>query len=327
MKNFIERIKYKILNEEDITYEEAIKLSSIDENDMESLGILFTGADDIRKKFMGDNFDLCTIMNAKSGKCTEDCKYCAQSSHYNTGVMEYALLDYEEILERALELEKKGVHRFSLVISGRGVEGEEFEKIVDIYKRLNIDTNLKLCASLGIISYEQSIKLKESGVSMYHHNIETSSDNYKNICTTHTYNDRIETIKNAMAAGLEICCGGIIGMNESMEDRIEMAFEIKKLNVQSIPINVLNPIKGTPFEGSEILLPFEILKTMAVYRYIIPNAYIRYAGGRMALGDKQDIGLRAGVNSALVGDYLTTVGSNIEEDKKMIALNGFEVIN
>lgn len=325
MKNFIDKVKNKILNKEDITYEEAITLSSIDENDIENLEILFAGADDIRKKFMGSGFDLCTIMNAKSGKCSEDCKYCSQSGHYDTGVIEYPLLNYDEILKRALELEEKGVHRFSLVTSGRGIEGEEFEKILDIYKKLRNDTNLKLCASLGIITYEQSIKLKESGVSMYHHNVETSSNNYENICTTHTYEDRIETIKSAMAAGLEICCGGIIGMNESFEDRIKMAFEIKKLNVKSVPINVLSSIKGTPFENIDTLVPFEILKAMAIYRYILPNAYIRYAGGRMALKDKQDIGFRAGINSALVGNYLTTVGSNIEEDKKMISLNGFEL--
>ncbi len=325
MKNFIKKITNKVLREEPLTYDEGIKIGKIEVEDIESLEALFEGANEIRKKFAGNKVDLCTIMNAKSGRCSEDCKYCAQSSHYETGVKEYPILNYNEILESALAVEKEGVHRFSLVTSGRGVEKEDFEKLINIYKKLKEDTTLKLCASHGIITYEQAKMLKEAGVIMYHHNVETSSSNYKNICTTHTYEDRIDTIKNCMDAGLDICCGGIIGMNESIQDRVTMAFEIKKLNVKSIPINVLNPMKGTPLENNKILHPFEILKTMALYRFVIPDAYIRYAGGRMALQDKQDIGFKGGVNSALVGNYLTTIGSNIEEDKQMILCAGLEI--
>ncbi|SHJ48735.1 biotin synthase BioB [Tepidibacter formicigenes] len=325
MKLFIETIKNKVLNGEDLNYEEAIKIANIDENDIESIEALLNGGNEIRKEFVGNKVDLCTIINAKSGRCSEDCKYCSQSAHYNTGVKEYPLLSYDEVLKRALDMEKKGVHRFSLVTSGRGIEGDDFEKILDIYRKLSKDTNLNLCASHGIITYDQALKLKEAGVSMYHHNLETSSNNYENICTTHTYRDRVNTIKNCIKAGLDICCGGIIGMNEGMEDRVKMAFEIKNLNIKSIPINILNPIKGTPFENIKALSPIEILKTMAIYRYIIPDSYIRYAGGRIALKDKQNIGFRSGVNSALVGDYLTTIGSDIEKDKEMIICEGLEI--
>ncbi|QIB27737.1 biotin synthase BioB [Caloranaerobacter azorensis] len=325
MKEIISKIAERILNGGQIYYYEAVEIINIDEKDIETLDVLFKGANSIREKFAGRKVDLCTIMNVKSGRCSEDCKFCAQSIYYNTGIMEYGLLDYDAILKRAKEMEHVGAHRFSLVTSGKGIKGKDFENILDIYRRLSKDTSLKLCASLGIISYEQALKLKEAGVSMYHHNIETSREYYKKVCTTHSYEERIESIKNAMKAGLKICCGGIIGMGESREDRVKMAFEIRSLGIKSVPINVLNPIKGTPLENRKILSPFEILKTMALYRYIIPDSYIRYAGGRMALKNRQNMGFRAGVNAALVGDYLTTIGSNIEQDKKMIIQEGLDI--
>lgn len=325
MEKLINEVTERVLGGGKITLQEALKFIDIDCNNIEALNLLFDGANRIRDKFMGKKVDLCTIMNTKSGKCSEDCKFCAQSSHYKTGIDEYGLLDYDKILKRAREMEEAGAHRFSLVTSGKGMKGKEFDKIVEIYRRLSKDTNLKLCASHGVITYEQVLKLKEAGVSMYHHNVETSESYYGNICTTHTYQERIDTIKNLIKADMNICCGGIIGMGESREDRVKMAFEIKGLGVKSIPINVLNPVKGTPMENMEVLEPSEILKTMAVYRYIIPDCYIRYAGGRIALQDKQNIGFKAGVNAALVCDYLTTVGSNIEEDKEMIKKEGLEV--
>jgi biotin synthase len=325
MINKINSLKRQILNEKLITYEEALDLIYIEINDENSLNELFKAANEIREKFMGSKADLCTIMNAKSGKCSEDCRFCAQSGHYNTGVEEYSLLSYEDILKRAKEMEEKGVHRFSLVTSGRGVKGEEFDKVVDIYRRLHKDTNLSLCASLGIIDYEQAKKLKEAGVKMYHHNVETSKDNYKNICTTHTYEDRIETITNVQKSGMDLCVGGILGLDESKEQRLKMAFEIRELNIKSIPLNILNPIKNTPMENCKKLEPLEILKTMAVYRFVNPSAYIRYAGGRMSLKGYEELGFNGGVNSALVGDYLTTIGSDIQEDKQMITCQGFGI--
>lgn len=323
--NKIKKIIDKILNGGSIEFEEAKMLIDIKEEDKNSLELLFNGANRIRTKFMGNRVDLCTIMNTKSGKCSEDCKFCAQSIHYNTGIEDYELLNYGAILKRAKEMEEAGAHRFSLVTSGKGLKGKDFDNIIKIYSRLSKDTSLKLCASHGVISYEQAIQLKQAGVSMYHHNVETSRDFYDKICTTHTYDERIETIKNLIKADMEICCGGIIGMDETEEDRLKMAFEIRALGVKSIPLNVLSPVKGTPMGEKEVLKPLEILKTMAVYRYIIPDCYIRYAGGRIALKDKQSIGFKAGVNAALVGNYLTTVGNSIEEDKEMILCQGLEI--
>ncbi|MFL8710558.1 biotin synthase BioB [Clostridioides sp. GD02377] len=325
MEKYIIKLKNKVLDGKEINYDEALRLISIDTNNKNILDILLKSANEIREAFMGRRVDLCTIMNAKSGKCSEDCKFCAQSSHYKTGVDEYSLLEYNEILRRAKEMESKGVHRFSLVTSGKGMTGKEFNDILNIYEGLRENTNLKLCASLGIIDYEQAKKLKLVGVTTYHHNVETSKDNFDNICTTHTYQDRIRTIKEAKRVGLDVCVGGIIGMNESKEQRLQMAFEIRELNVKSIPINILNPIKNTPMEDYDILEPMEILKTTAVFRFIIPNVYIRYAGGRLSLKGYDKIGFNGGVNSAIVGDYLTTVGNGIENDKKMIIEQGLEL--
>ncbi|MCT4509459.1 MAG: biotin synthase BioB [Tepidibacter sp.] len=326
MKKFIEEVTQKILDGNEISYDEALKMINIDEKNTEILDLFFLGANKIREKYVGNKANLCTIMNAKSGRCSEDCKYCAQSVHYNTGVTEYSLLNYDEILERALEVQALGVHKFSLVTSGRGIGcDEEMNKLVEIYTRLNKDTNLKLCASHGILTFEQLSKLKQAGVSTYHHNVETSSDNYKNICTTHDYEERIKTIKNAVKVGLEVCCGGIFSMGESKEDRVKMAFEIKSLGITSIPLNILMPIKGTPYEELEVISPLEIIKSMALFRYIIPNSYIRYAGGRMALKDKQSLGFNAGINAALVGNFLTTIGSNVKNDKKMIINAGLDI--
>ncbi|MCC0708727.1 biotin synthase BioB [Clostridioides sp. ES-S-0190-01] len=325
MEKYIIKLKNKVLDGKEINYEEALNLMSLDTNNKNIFGILLKSANEIREAFMGRRVDLCTIMNAKSGKCSEDCKFCAQSSHYKTGVDEYSLLEYNEILKRAKEMESKGVHRFSLVASGKGMTGKEFNDILNIYEGLRENTNLKLCASLGIIDYEQAKKLKLVGVTTYHHNVETSKDNFDNICTTHTYQDRIRTIKEAKRAGLDVCVGGIIGMNESKEQRLQMAFEIRELNTKSIPINILNPIKNTPMENYDVLEPMEILKTTAVFRFIIPNVYIRYAGGRLSLKGYDKIGFNGGVNSAIVGDYLTTVGNGIENDKKMIIEQGLEL--
>jgi biotin synthase len=326
MNNFITKVATNILEGRDITFKEAVKIISIKDSDTELLDTLFNGANKIREKYMGDVADLCTIMNVKSGNCSEDCTYCSQSAHYNTLINQYDTLDYKDILKRALEVKKSGAHRFSLVTSGRGIENDkDLDILLNIYKNLKKDTGLKLCASHGIINYKQALKLKEAGVSMYHHNIETCRTNYSNICTTHTYNDRISTIKNVLSANIEVCCGGILGLGETDIDRVKMFFEIKELNIRSIPLNILMPVKGTPLESKKILSPNNILKSLAVCRYINPNAFIRYAGGRMALKNKQNAGFKAGINGALVGNYLTTIGSNIEEDKKMILSMGFKL--
>lgn len=318
----IKVIKDKVINGEDITKAEAMELYAINKEDYE---LLFDCANEIRKHFMGSRVDLCTIMNAKSGKCSEDCKYCAQSAHYSTGVVEYPLISKEEAIQRALENASYGVDHFSLVTSGRGLSGKDFNEIVDIYRYLNEKVpTLRLCASLGIITTEQARRLKEVGVRTYHHNLETSENYYGEICSTHPYSDRLTTINNALKAGLSVCSGCIIGMGESEKDRVELAFRVKELGIRSVPINVLNPIKGTPMEGQPILEPLEILKNMAIFRFILPKAFIRYAGGRNALKDLQAKGFEAGINAALVGNYLTTVGNKINEDIEMVRAKGFE---
>ncbi|MBC2582871.1 biotin synthase BioB [Clostridium sp. DJ247] len=322
MKNLITKLEEKIDENGLIGFEEALELSKVKDLDM-----LFKAGDRIREKYNGNKVDLCGIINGKSGKCSEDCKYCAQSAHYHTDVKNYGVVEAEEVLKQALEDEKGGVDRFGIVTSGRGLQGEEFEKILKIYEKLRKNVNIDLCASLGIISYEQLLKLKEVGVTSYHHNLETCREYYKNICTTHTYDERIDTINNAMKAGLCVCSGGIIGMGETMEDRIKLALELQKLEVKSIPVNILNPIKGTPLENMKRLDENEILITMTIFRFINPKASIRLAGGRNFLHNYGEESFKVGVNATITGNMLTTSGNNIEEDIQMIRNLGLEVAN
>jgi biotin synthase len=310
----------KIKNGGDLAYEEAICLA--EEADFEEL---LAAADEIRYLATGNKMDLCSIMNAKSGRCSENCKFCAQSGHYRTQAAEYPLVDSGRALQLAKENEARGVRRFSLVTSGKMLTEAEFERIIEIYKVLSRETQLRLCASLGCIGYERAVRLKEAGVSRYHHNVETGSDYYGRICDTHSYQERVETIENVKKARLEVCSGGILGLGEDMTQRVRMAFEIKAMGIKSVPLNILNPIPGTPLQDAPTLQPEEILRSMAIFRLIIPDAVIRYAGGRNALAAFQKRGLKAGINGMMVGDYLTTTGSKLEEDLMMIEEQGFEV--
>lgn len=327
MKNFILELKKKVLNNEEITREEALKLLNLDiDKNIEDFNLLLESADEIRKTFCGDDFDLCTIMNAKSGKCPENCRYCAQSSHFKTASPVYPLVSPEEALKLAKHVEEEGAHKFSLVTSGRGLKDNgEVDQLTEIYKTLKANTNIKLCASHGLLTETAAKKLKEAGVLTYHHNLETSRDFYKEICTTHTFQDRVDTVKNAQKAGLKVCSGGIFGLGESPVDRIDMALELRELKVDSVPLNFLTPIPGTPMENFIPVEPKEILKTIAIYRFILPNIYIRYAGGRLQLGELQVLGLKGGINSALTGNFLTTTGSTIASDTKMAKEMGFNV--
>ena len=326
---FISHLKNKIINEKyDITHEEAIFLSKIPNDDIETLNLLFEAANQIREKFCGENFDLCTIINAKSGKCSENCKFCAQSTHFKTAVNVYGLISKETALCEAKRNENEGAHRFSLVTSGRGFNGNEKElnKLAEIYEFMRERTKkLSLCASHGICTKEALQKLANAGISMYHHNLETSRRFYPNVCTSHTYDDRVNTIKNAKAIGLNVCSGGIFGLGETIEDRIDMAFDLKKLKVNSVPINILTPIPGTPFENNKAVEPLEILKTISIYRFIMPKTHLRYAGGRIKLGNYVKTGLKCGINSALTGNFLTTTGTTIEKDKNMVTELGYKI--
>ena len=262
---------------------------------------LQTGAKLIQSHFCGKHIDLCTIINGKSGRCGEDCKYCAQSARHKTGIDEYGFLPTEKILEVALTDEQAGVNRFSIVTSGRNLDGKNFERAIEAYKVLHDKLKIDLCASHGILSFEQLKRLKMAGVKRYHHNLETSRRFFPQICTTHTFDDRIKTIKLAQEADLEVCSGGIIGMGENWQDRIDLAFELANLGIKSIPINILNPIKGTPLENLKILAPEDILRTIAIFRYVNPTANIRLAAGRKFLHDCGAAALLYGASASITG--------------------------
>lgn len=276
------------------------------------------GARLIQQKFFVNHIDLCTIINGKSGRCGEDCKYCAQSARYKTGIEEYDFLPTEIILEAALANENAGVNRFAIVTSGRALDGKNFERAIEAYRTLHDKLKIKLCASHGILNVEQLKRLKAAGVKRYHHNLETSRRFFPQICTTHTYDDRIKTIKLAQAAGLEVCSGGIIGMGETWQDRIDLAFELAALNVISIPINVLTAIKGTAFENLPRLGTEEILRTIALFRYVNPTASIRFAAGRKFLPDKGASAFLHGASAAITGNMLTTPNINVKADWKLL---------
>ncbi|MCL6589981.1 MAG: biotin synthase BioB [Firmicutes bacterium] len=319
MDMLIKTVADKVLAGSGISFDEAVALAQTD--DLEEF---LSAANRIRSTFKGDRIDLCAIMNAKSGKCSENCKFCAQSGHYVTNIAEYPLVEVEEAVALAKKNEAQGVRRFGIVTSGKAVSAKDFEKIVAMVKVLRQETHLEICASLGCITYGQAARLKAAGLSRYHHNVETSSDFFAQICDTHNYQDRIGAIQSVSRTGMEVCCGGIIGLGENMAQRIKMAFEIKALGIKSVPLNILNPIPGTPFADKRRLPPEEILRSIAIFRFILPEADLRYAGGRNALGQFQRAGLKAGISAAMVGDFLTTTGNKIADDLMMFKEEGFE---
>ncbi|MBO6177747.1 MAG: biotin synthase BioB [Selenomonadaceae bacterium] len=279
---------------------------------------LMEGAKIIQEHFCGNHIDFCTIINARSGRCGENCKYCAQAACHNTGIDEYGFLPKEEIIKNAKANEEAGVNRFAMVTSGRALGGEEFDKAIETYKEMKETLKIALCASHGILTREQFKRLREAGVTSYHHNIETSKRFFPEICTTHTYEDRINTIKTATEEGLSVCSGGIIGMGETFEDRIDMAISLSELNIKSIPINALMPIKGTALENRKTLEADEILRTIAMFRYINPEANIRLAAGRKLLPENGKTAFIHGASASITGNMLTTSGTTIKEDMAMI---------
>ena len=276
------------------------------------------GAGLIQKNFCGNHIDLCTIINGKSGRCGENCKYCAQSANNHTGIDEYKFLPSAEILTAAKLNEKAGVNRFSIVTSGRALSGADFDSAVETYKILRENLKIDLCASHGILNAEQFKRLRAAGVTSYHHNIETSRRFFPQICTSHTYDDRIKTIKIAQAEGLNVCSGGIIGMGETWQDRLDMAFELFALGIKSIPINALMAVKGTPLENIPPLDAAEILRTIAIFRYINPAANIRLAAGRKLLPDFGASAFLHGASAAITGNMLTTSGTTIKSDIELL---------
>lgn len=284
---------------------------------------LCAGADQIRKALRGTGYELCTIINARSGRCGEDCTFCAQSCHHQTQAQEYPFLEVEEIVRQGKRDEAAGVQRYSLVTAGRAVTGPELDQALAAYRRLREETGLGLCASFGFQSVEDFRRLMEAGVTRYHANLETSRRNFPNICTTHSYQDKIDNIRRAKQAGLQICSGGIVGLGETWEDRLELALDLAELEVDSIPLNLLTPIPGTPLEGTPPLSVEEVRRIVAVFRYINPTAWIRMAAGRGRFADGGAILFRSGANSAITGDMLTTTGTNIAQDLDLMKQGGF----
>lgn len=283
------------------------------------LSELISIADKTRREFIGSNLDLCSIMNAKSGLCTQDCKFCAQSIRYKTGAVAYPLKTKKEMCEAALRAKEIGAERFDIVTSGDSLSKEELKIICEAVSEITQKIGIKMCASLGTLDEEAFNALKKSGITQYHHNIETSPSYFPRIVTTHTFQDRIKTINSAKKAGLKVCSGGIIGLGETMEDRIDMALCLKELNVDSVPINVLVPIQGTPLETKQAITCEEVIRTIAIFRIILKDKVIKIAAGReSALKDFQALGFMAGANGMLIGGYLTITGRSVDEDWKLV---------
>lgn len=309
----LEELKNKCLSGEGVSKEEALWLAQY-----QDLDSLCDSADEISRKWQGNRVDSCSIINARSGKCGEDCKWCAQASRYNTGCSTYNFISLEETLNCARHNEESGVQRFSLVTSGRYVNDKDLDNFCDIYRRLSKETGLYLCASMGLLDENAMIKLRDAGVKRYHCNMETSEKVFSTLCSTHTPADKKRTIQAAKNAGMEICSGGIIGMGESMEDRIDFALELREIGVDSVPVNILNPMKGTPLQDTPLISEEDIIRTAAIFRFILPTKSIRFAGGRKRLSHDSTLRmLTGGINGVMIGDMLTSLGNSEAEDKAL----------
>ncbi len=286
------------------------------------LSKLCAAADFIREKRCGSSVDLCTIINGKSGLCSENCRFCTQSAVSHSGCAAHRFVPVETIIAEAALNEREGAHRFSIVTSGRALCGNDFEQALTAYRAISRTHKIKLCASMGLLTGKQFERLRAAGVTRYHCNLEASKRFFPSICTSHSFADKINAIKAAMAAGLAVCSGGIIGMGETWEDRIDMALTLAELNIQSIPVNILTAITGTPLQDRPQLEESEILRTIALFRFLNPSAAIRLAGGRKALQNTGHAAFLSGANAAITGNYLTTTGYSIAQDKTMLAALG-----
>ena len=324
MEQDIKTLGEKIINGGEISFEEACALLSIEnEHDVDTL---VETAHKVFLTFQNRKADLCSLVNAKSGRCPEDCAFCAQSSHFNGAVDEYSLFNADKIVQCAKEAEQSGAHRFCIVTSGKRLDSEDFNKVLDAFRAIKENTSLELDGSLGILSNDEIQALRQIGVTRINHNLETSERFFSQICSTHTFRDRYKTVERLRQHGMQTCCGGIIGLGEEREDRVALAFSLKDLAVDCVPLNILNPRPGTPLENRCRLEPQEIIKTIAVFRLILPKAIIKIAGGReVNLGEAQVRALRAGANGIIIGGYLTTPGNSVKEDLGLIQSAGLEI--
>lgn len=317
--NTINNLKEKAISGELITRDEALSLIHA------PLGELTNAANSIRKEVCQDGFDICTIINGKCGKCSEDCKYCAQSAHYNTACTEsYPLLSTDAILKEARYNAERGVLRYSIVTSGKRLSNAEVDQVCESIRAVREKVGIEVCVSFGLLDENAFRKIKAAGASRVHCNLESSERFFTQVCTTHTYQEKIETLKAAKRAGLSVCSGGIMGLGESMEDRIDMALTARELGVKSIPVNILNPVSGTPYEHNSVLTNEEAMRCVAIFRFLIPDGSIRLAGGRGLLPDKGVGCFMSGANAAISGDMLTTSGITIETDMNILSELGYK---
>jgi len=313
----IDSITARILDGGDMTVEEGRWMIRLPHD---YLSWLMAGADRLRKTFRGNAIEVCAISNVRSGNCSENCSFCSQSGHYKTQSPTYNYISSAELSRQAQQARAWGASDFGVVSKGWGVRNDkERTQLKEYFGSLEQNSDIGRCASLGVLDSGSAQDLKEMGMENYHHNLECAESFFDQVCTTHTYQENIDTIKSAMDAGLRVCSGGILGMGESLDQRIELADTLRKLNVKSVPLNFLNPQEGTPFGDKEPLQPMEILTSIAVFRYMLPRAEIRIAGGRQFLGDMQSMIFMAGASGVMIGNYLTTKGRQVEDDLKMLA--------
>ncbi len=300
-----------------LSKEELLKMYNMDLEDLLELS----------SKYVKDTVEFCSIVNARNGKCSQNCKYCAQSSFYRTDIESYPLIPVEDVIKAAEESRENKADRFAIVTSGKTPDEEDFDKILEMIKALNKVEGIKSCASIGILNEEQAKALADAGLKRFHHNINTAESYYPSVCTTHTWQDRLNTCKLVKKYGMELCCGVILGMGESVEQRVEMAMELAEIEPDSIPINILMPIPETPFENYYDKIDEEnILRTLAVFKIANPNSILRFCGGRMRLSEEnQEKALKTCVEGILIGNYLTTLGREPHEDIETIAKLGKKI--
>ena len=317
LRKYIQSMAEKVLAGGILGAEESLKISGVTGSDRY---LLFAEAARIRDHFVGSSVFLCSIINAKSGRCAENCAFCAQSAHHTTGVPVYQLVDEDEMVRCAALAEQNGAGCYGIVTSGTGINtGDELDRICRTVTRIKAETGISPSCSLGIMDRETALRLKNAGMETYHHNIETARSFFPQICTTHDYEEDVETIRAAKAAGLRVCCGGIFGLGESFAQRIEMAQTLRELDVDSIPLNFLNPVPGTRLEHADYLTPLECLTIIAVYRFLLPDKRLSVCGGREKnLRELQSWMFLAGANGTMTGNYLTTPGRPPELDRQLL---------
>ncbi|PZD71900.1 Biotin synthase [Acaryochloris thomasi RCC1774] len=329
LQEWLTSLAERVIDGEPLDRATALELTQIEGQD--NILALCAAANQVRQACCGNTVDLCSIVNVKSGSCSENCSFCAQSAHHPGEASPiYGLQSKEDILEQAKAAESAGARRFCLVSQGRGpkyagASSTEFEQILDTVRTIISETDIKPCCALGEVTADQAQSLREAGVTRYNHNLESSEAFFPQVATTHRWQDRVETIKTLKAAGIQACTGGIMGLGESWEDRVDLALALRELEVESVPLNLLNPRSGTPLGDNQRLDPYDALKAIAIFRLLLPQQILRYAGGRESvMGELQALGLQAGINAMLVGHYLTTLGQPPEQDHALLSQLGLE---